>query len=102
MNLCLVMPNKNTKISLIVPCYNEASNIEGFHLNITSLINSLSFSYEIIFINDGSKDNTIDILQNIYKLDPQVKIIDLSRNFGKEAALTAGLDHTTGDIIIPL
>ena len=59
-------------------------------------------SWELICVNDGSKDDTLDRLLDLHRTDPRVVVIDLSRNFGKEAALTAGLDHARGDCAIPL
>lgn len=93
---------KQLKISLVIPCYNEQEVIEICHTDILKAIDPRKESYEIIYINDGSTDRTLLTLQNMQKLDPRVHVIDLSRNFGKEAALTAGLQHATGDAAIIL
>lgn len=92
------------KISLIVPCYNEASNIETFYNSFVNTFHSIEnqYIYEIIFIDDGSEDETLDKMISLAKNDHNIKIIELSRNFGKEAALTAGLDMSSGDAIIPI
>ena len=92
------------KISLIVPCYNEASNIETFYNSFVNTFHSIEnqYIYEIIFIDDGSEDETLDKMISLAKNDHNIKIIELSRNFGKEAALTAGLDVSSGDAIIPI
>ena len=92
------------KISLIAPCYNEASNIETFYNSFVNTFHSIEnqYIYEIIFIDDGSEDETLDKMISLAKNDHNIKIIELSRNFGKEAALTAGLDVSSGDAIIPI
>ena len=92
------------KISLIVPCYNEASNIETFYNSFVNTFHSIEnqYIYEIIFIDDGSEDETLDKMISLAENEHNIKIIELSRNFGKEAALTAGLDMSSGDAIIPI
>lgn len=86
------------KLSIIVPIYNESQCIEAFYKRISSTLNN--FDYEIIFINDGSNDNSLFLLQQYSSEDKKVKIIDLSRNFGKEIAMTAGSDNAKGDAVI--
>jgi dolichol-phosphate mannosyltransferase len=88
----------NTFISIIVPCYNEDKVIEETYKQLTEQIKMIEKPYEIIFINDGSKDATIDILKEIAKTDQNVKIIDFSRNFGHQCAVSAGLKYCTGKI----
>lgn len=91
-------------ISIIVPCFNESENLKPFTAELISVLKGLEsiYQYEIIFINDGSNDNTIEQLKEISDQYPEAKIIDFSRNFGKEAALTAGIDCCKGDIVIPM
>jgi glycosyltransferase involved in cell wall biosynthesis len=89
------------RMSLVVPAYNEAANVEEFCSRVVSSIESLEADFEIIFVNDGSKDDTLPILIRLRESDPRIKIIDFSRNFGKEIALTAGLEHASGAIVIP-
>lgn len=90
------------KISLVVPCFNESQNIPAFHQSVSGILGSLGHDYEIIFINDGSTDSTLGELVSLSRADQHIKILDLSRNFGKEAALTAGLHFATGDVVIPM
>lgn len=88
-----------SKFSLIIPCYNEEAVIEKTYEETVKALNDLEEDYEIIFVNDGSKDATIEILKKIVVNDKKVKIIDFSRNFGQQAALVAGLDNCDGDFI---
>ncbi len=96
------MRKDSFKMSLVIPCHNEFHSIEEVYLELTNIIKGLSNFYEIIFVNDGSEDNTLEALMGLYDKDKNIKVINLTRNFGKEAALTCGLDHTSGDIIIPM
>jgi glycosyltransferase involved in cell wall biosynthesis len=82
--------------------HNEADNVKPFYRRLKKVLDCLNMSYEIICVNDGSLDRTLAQLLEIRKEDPAVKIIDFSRNFGKEMALTAGLDFAQGDAIIPI
>ncbi len=88
------------KLSLVVPCYNEAENVQLFQTAAITAFNGCGYDYEIVFVNDGSKDATWHNLKKIHaaQLCP-VKIISFSRNFGKEAALYAGLQHADGEYI---
>jgi glycosyltransferase involved in cell wall biosynthesis len=89
------------KLSVIVPIYNEELNIALFYNEITSqFLESSDVNLELIFINDGSSDKSISILKEYLTSNPQIKIIDFSRNFGKEAALTAGLKVASGDVAV--
>lgn len=87
------------KISIIVPCYNEEQAIPFFYEEIIKLKEKMKVNFEYIFVNDGSKDNTINILKDYAKKDKSVKYIHFSRNFGKEAAMLAGLELSTGDYV---
>ena len=87
------------KISIIIPCYNEEETIPFFYKEINKISKKIKKDFEFIFINDGSKDNTINIIKEYSKKDNRVKYINLSRNFGKEAAMYAGLELSTGDYI---
>jgi glycosyltransferase involved in cell wall biosynthesis len=90
-------------VSIIVPCYNEGDVIASFYSKITAVCNSIKdIQFEIICVDDGSKDNTLAQLIVIAQKDERFQIVELSRNFGKEAALTAGLDVATGDAVIPI
>jgi len=88
------------KLSLIVPCYNEAENVANFQKAVISAFEGCGYDYEIIFIDDGSRDATLHNLRKLHAAqDCPVKVISFSRNFGKEAGLYAGLHHADGDYI---
>ena len=87
-------------LSIVSPVYNEAENIDEFYSRILSSTKDLNLEIEIVYINDGSQDNTIQIINKQSENDNRIASIDLSRNFGKEIALTAGLDHASGDAVI--
>jgi len=89
-------------ISLVVPFYNEEEVIDRFFIEVRAVLTSIPNSdFEIVCVNDGSRDQTLNKLLGYSSADARIKVIDLSRNFGKEAALTAGLDHAAGDAVIP-
>ena len=89
------------KISLVIPMYYEEQVVEECYNRVTKVLKEIQdYEYEIIFINDGSKDNTLDILERIAKIDNNVKVISFSRNFEHQAAVTAGLKYVTGDVIV--
>lgn len=91
------------RISLVVPFYNEAQGIAGFEQGIRPALAALpDYDFEIVCVDDGSGDGTLAALQALAARDPRCVIVELSRNFGKEAALTAGIDHATGDAVIPM
>jgi polyisoprenyl-phosphate glycosyltransferase len=92
----------NKLISIIVPAYNEKEVLPEFHRRVTKVIDALPLNAEIVYVNDGSTDDTLEILKSFQKVDPRVVIVDLSRNYGKEIALTAGLDHANGDVAVPI
>lgn len=89
-------------ISLVVPFYNESAVVAAFFAEVLPILRALpQADYEIVCVNDGSADLTLDKLLEAAGGDARIKIIDLSRNFGKEAALTAGIDHAAGHAVIP-
>ena len=90
------------KISLVIPMYYEEKVANKCYEKVSNVLKSLEdkYDHEIIFVNDGSKDKTLDILEEIAKKDTKVKIISFSRNFGHQAAVTAGLKEVTGDAIV--
>lgn len=90
------------KISLVVPVYNEEESIGLFLEAVRRVLVPLNQDYEIVFVNDGSRDNTYEVLLNEANKDSNVKLVNLSRNFGKEAALTAGLEFSAGDVMVPI
>lgn len=88
------------KISIIIPCYNEEDSIPLFYKEINKVFKTLSnYNHELIFINDGSKDKTIDVIRDLSNKDKHIKYINFSRNFGKEAAMLAGLESSKGDYV---
>ncbi|MBN1549184.1 glycosyltransferase family 2 protein [Candidatus Babeliales bacterium] len=89
-------------VSLVLPVYNEAESLERFFNTVFSIMNLLPYTYEFIFIDDGSSDSSWDILTMLAHKNPQVKVIQLSRNFGHQIALTAGYDYASGDAIISM
>lgn len=89
-------------ISIICPCYNEEEVLPIFIEKITPILQKTTLNYEILLINDGSSDNTLKVAHQLATTTPAIKIINLSRNFGKEAALTAGIDLAKGDALIPI
>lgn len=90
------------KLSLVVPVFNEQDTIPIFYRTVREFQPLNDYDTEIIFINDGSSDNTALILDDLGKKDPLLTILHFSRNFGKEPALFAGLEHASGDLIIPI
>lgn len=87
------------KISIIIPCYNEALTIPYFYKEIIKVTKKLKYNFEFIFVNDGSTDKTLDIIKKYIRTNKDVKYINLSRNFGKEAAMYAGLNMASGDYV---
>ena len=88
------------KLSLVVPCYNEAENVATFQDAVLSAFSGCGYEYEIVYINDGSRDATLHNLTKLYNAQAcPIKVISFSRNFGKEAALYAGLQHAQGEYI---
>ncbi len=90
------------ELSIVVPFYNEEPNIDRLFERLCSVLNTLDITHEIICIDDGSKDNTLKCLIDKHAQNPALKIISFSRNFGKEIALTAGINHAQGQAIIPI
>jgi glycosyltransferase involved in cell wall biosynthesis len=89
-------------LSLIVPVFNEEESIDLFLKAVPPLLDGAGFRFEIVFVNDGSRDNTLAHLLDSSMRDRRIRVVNLSRNFGKEAALTAGIDYAKGDVLIPM
>lgn len=88
-------------VTIIVPCYNEQESLPYLYKALTEVMNSLSkYDWEVLFINDGSKDNTLSEIRELYERDERVSFINLSRNFGKEHAMLAGFDYCKGDCAV--
>jgi glycosyltransferase involved in cell wall biosynthesis len=88
------------EISVIIPIYNEEANIAALHKRLTSVLDSITSSYELLFVNDGSADNSIGLIKTLASQDSKIKYIDFSRNFGHQIAVTAGLDKAIGDSVV--
>lgn len=90
-------------VSIVTPFYNEGEGVKHFYQVMVQTMEKLpDFDFEIVCVDDGSRDNTLEQLIAISKTDPRVTVLEFSRNFGKEPAMTAGIDATTGDCVIPI
>src|SRR3989337_992234 len=89
-------------VSIVIPVYNEEESVPLLYKSIKKVMDATGLNYEIIFVDDGSKDNTFSILSDIQKSDPNVVVISFRRNFGQTAAMAAGFDHASGDIIVTM
>ena len=89
-------------LSIVVAAYNEEDVLDLFFARLEEVLGGIGESYEIVCVNDGSRDRTAEILASASQRDARIKVINLARNFGKELALTAGLDHTSGRAVVPL
>lgn len=87
-------------LSIIVPCYNEEEVIGLFYTELMKVINENKIKYELILVNDGSRDKTLEEFEKLTKIDKNVKYINFSRNFGKEAAILAGLEASSGEYVV--
>ena len=89
-------------LSVVIPCYNEAANLAALYKRLSPVLKSLNLSYEIIFVDDGSRDNTFEEIRTLHSEDKQVKGLSLSRNFGHQVALAAGLHHSSGNMVVTM
>lgn len=89
-------------ISIVIPIYNEEKNIPTLYVELKKVLDEINFDWEIVFVNDGSKDGSIIELEKLSQVDSKVKVLDFSRNFGKEAATTAGCCFASGDAVITM
>ena len=90
------------KISVVIPIYNEEENLTLLYEELSGVLKSLACSYEILFIDDGSSDTSLTILQSLQEADPMVIVVQFRRNFGQTAAMSAGFDYSSGDVIITM
>jgi len=88
------------KYAIIIPVFNEEENVQKLYDRLVSVVSQLSTDFELLFINDGSKDKTLDLVKSLSAFDPKVKYINLSRNFGHQIAVSAGLDACDGQRIV--
>ena len=90
-------------VSIIIPCYNEQESLPHLYELLVALSKWLpKYEWEFLFINDGSKDKTLSIIEELYEKDQRVSYVDLSRNFGKDRAMFAGFDYVSGDCAVLL
>ena len=89
------------KVTILIPCYNEEGSLDALYEALKELMDSqTSYTWEILMVNDGSKDRTIDIIKQLREKDKRICYVNLSRNFGKENAMLAGFDYATGDCMV--
>ncbi|MGI4976692.1 MAG: glycosyltransferase family 2 protein [Janthinobacterium lividum] len=86
--------------SVVVPCFNEAEGLAEFHARLRAVMDGLGAPWEVVYVNDGSADATLARMEALRDADPRIALVNLSRNFGKEIALTAGLDHAAGEAVV--
>jgi glycosyltransferase involved in cell wall biosynthesis len=101
-NAPIAPPAHHPMLSIVVPMYNESEGVDVFFATLCPILSSITLDWEIICINDGSSDDTLMHLKHHAAADHRIKFVSLSRNFGKEAALTAGLHHAFGQAVIPI
>ena len=89
-------------LSIVVPVYNEVDNIRKFYTTVKEVLGTMDYDHEIIFVDDGSSDDSAGMLRHIGQEDPKVKVLLLARNFGHQLALTCGLDYAKGDAVITM
>lgn len=87
-------------LSIVIPVYNEEESLDELHRRLAGVGAKIEGGWEVIFVNDGSADASIDVLRRLVAADAHVRVVNLSRNFGHQMALTAGLDHAAGDVIV--
>lgn len=90
------------KLSVVIPIYNEEENIKALYDELKGVLDSLDYDYEIIFIDDGSSDTSLAVLETIQRQDQRLVVISFRRNFGQTAAMSAGFDYATGDVIVTM
>jgi len=89
-------------LSVVAPMFNESEGLSAFFARVTVVLEGITPEWEIVCVNDGSTDNTLELLKQQHAREPRVRYLSLSRNFGKEAALTAGLHHARGQAVVPI
>jgi dolichol-phosphate mannosyltransferase len=91
---------KQNSLSVVVPCYNEEDVIRQSHARLSTALQSTGLNYEIVYVNDGSRDNTLAILRELQIADEHVRVVSFARNFGHQVAVTAGIEFSTGDAVV--
>ncbi len=95
-----ISKSKSTYLSIVLPVYNEEENIELQYEKLKTAVDKLNVTYEIVFVDDGSRDTSVALLHGIAKKDKKVKLVIFRRNFGQTAAMAAGIDHSTGQVVV--
>ncbi len=93
---------ENPQVSIVIPFFNEEGNVEEMHRRVKAVMEQTGRTYELIYVDDGSRDRTYELLKEIYDQDPLVRVIKLRRNFGQTAGLQAGFDHARGEVIVSM
>jgi len=91
---------QNLKYSIVIPVFNEEENLPEIYRRLVAVMDRLDGSFEIVFVNDGSRDRSLEVMLGLHEKDSRVKILDFSRNFGHQIAITAGLDYADGEAVI--
>src|SRR5262245_54085947 len=94
--------SRGPEISIIIPVYNEEENIRPLHAKLRDALEGVGRSHEVIFVDDGSTDESLEYLRECAELNPKIRVIALRRNYGQTAAMSAGIDHAHGDILVPM
>ena len=94
--------DERIQFSIVVPFYNEQENIPTLYMKLTEVMDGIGEPYEMVFVDDGSKDNTYRVLSEIFEHDRRVNVVRLRRNFGQAPALKAGFDFARGEVIISM
>jgi len=89
-------------VAIVAPCYNEEANVETFYREVCAVLDTLGIDYRFIFVDDGSRDQTLSLLNRLANQDARVGVLSFARNFGHQLALTAGLDHAEADVIVTM
>ncbi len=90
------------KVSIVIPVFNEEESLKPLHEALRNDVDTLSYNFEFLYIDDGSTDRSFEILKDVHRQDPRVKVIRFRKNFGQTQALSAGFDHVTGDLVITM
>src|SRR5262245_40549813 len=96
----MAQSSEHPVISVVAPVYNEAKSLPEFYERVSSTLNRLGESWELVLVNDGSRDESLEVMRRLSASDPHVKLIDFARNFGHQVAVSAGMDFATGDAVI--
>ena len=92
--------SEHPRYSIVAPIYNEEGNIQKLYERVSQVMDSTGESWELVTVNDGSRDKSFELLQALSYKDPRIKVINFARNFGHQLAVTAGLQHTSGDAMV--